>query len=86
MKKIIAILTTLVLIFSLCAYGAEKKDTIIDTQKSAQTVYLKWTDGEELLENVKCVNDSHDKAVFIYLDDGTVIETGYANVIIIENN
>lgn len=83
MKKIVTILITLALIFSLTACG-EEVYTTADTQKPTMTVYLKWSDGEELLENVKHINHINDRLVEIVLEDGSQIITGYANVIIIK--
>ena len=84
MKKIVAILITLALVFSLTACGKTDKDTTrCDDNDSEVVVYLKWSDGEEEL-HPKDVSFWRDYVVTLTFEDGSKITTGYANVIIIE--
>lgn len=85
MKKIVTILIILAMVFSLTACGKSNEDTTGDSQEHATEVYLKWSDGDELLENVKHVYYARDRAVWrITFEDGSQIITGYANVIIVK--
>lgn len=83
MKKIVAILITLALIFSLTACGKTEKDTTRSSEDNNEVVvYLKWSDGEEELHPTR-INFWRDYVVELTLEDGSTITTGYANVIII---
>lgn len=83
MKKIVVILITLAMVFSLTACGKADKDTTrCDNSNNEVVVYLKWSDGEEELHPTK-VSFWRDYVVELTLEDGSTITTGYANVIII---
>ena len=84
MKKIVAILIILTLVFSLTACDKTNKDTTIcDDNDNEVVVYLKWSDGEEEL-HPKHISYRHNDRVELTLEDGSQIITGYTNVIIIE--
>lgn len=84
MKKIVVILITLAMVFSLTACGKADKDTTrCDDNDNEVVVYLKWSDGEEELHPTG-ISYWHDYVIKLTLEDGSTITTGYDNVIIIE--
>lgn len=84
MKKIVAILITLTMVFSLAACSeTDKNTTKYDNNDSEVVVYLKWSDGEEELHPTD-ISYWHDYVIKLTLEDGSTITTGYANVIIVE--
>lgn len=83
MKKIVVILITLAMVFSLTACGKAEKDTTRSSEDIPRyTVYLRWSDGEEELHPYKIIY--HDEFASLCFDDYE-LDASYVNLIIYEN-